>query len=111
MVKKYQTDKLKTNDSRMQNSLDSANLETLEYLLQLKREENIQVHQIVDQDGNSLLHKAIIYNQYDVVRYLVNNYPILIGSKNYHDVYPIHLCVIKGNMPILRLLCRDSKNI
>ena len=90
-------------------SLDSANLETLEYLLQLKREENIQVQQIIDQDGNTLMHKAIIYNQYDVVRYLVNNYNILLHTKNYYDVYPIHLCIIKGNMPILRLLCRESK--
>ena len=91
------------------NSLDSANLETLEYLLQLKREENIQVQKIVDNDGNTLMHKAIIYNQYDVVRYLTNHYNILLHTKNKYGIYPIHLCVIKGNMHILRLICRDSK--
>lgn len=90
-------------------SLDSANLDTLEYLLQLKREENIQVQQIVDQDGNTLMHKAIIYNQYDVVRYLTSHYSILLHSKNNYGIYPVHLCVIKGNMPILRLICRESK--
>lgn len=96
--------------SRMQNSLvENANLEALEYLLQLKREENIPIHQIVDQDGNTLLHKAIIYNQYDIVRYLLKNHLILINCKNNFDLFPIHLCVLKGDMPILRLIARESK--
>ena len=91
------------------NSLDSANLETLEYLLQLKREENIQVQQIVDNDGNTLMHKAIIYNQFDVVRYLATHYNILLHTKNNYGIFPIHLCVLKGNMHMLRLISRDSK--
>lgn len=99
----------KSSDLQMQTSIDSANLETLEYLLQLKREENIEIQHIVDHDGNTLLHKAIIYNQYDVVRYLITNYNILVHRKNYYHVYPIHLCVIKGSMQILRLLGRESK--
>ncbi|CAF0753825.1 unnamed protein product [Brachionus calyciflorus] len=95
---------------KMQNNLgDNANLEALEYLLQIKREDNIPIHQIVDQDGNTLLHKAIIYNQYDIVRFLIKNHAILINCKNNFDLYPIHLCVLKGDMPILRLIARESK--
>ncbi len=93
----------------MQTPFDNANLETLEFLLQLKKDENIPINQIADQDGNSLMHKAIIYNQFEVVRYLLANYPSLVSLKNCYGIYPIHLCVLRGNMEILRLICRESK--
>ena len=54
-------------------------------------DENIPINQIADQDGNSLMHKAIIYNQYEVVRYLLVNYPSLVSIKNCYGIYPIHL--------------------
>lgn len=94
---------------KMQHPLENANLEALEYLLQLKRDDNVPISQIVDQDGNTLLHKAIIYNQYDIVRYLIKNHLILINCKNNFDLYPIHICVLKGDMPVLRLVARESK--
>lgn len=94
---------------QQQSPLDKTNLETLEILLQLKREENIPITEIADQDGNSLMHKAILYNQYEVVRYLLVNYPSLLATKNCFGFYPIHLCVVKANMQMLRLICRDSK--
>lgn len=95
----------------MQTPFDNANLETLEFLLQLKKEENVPINQIADQDGNSLMHKAIIYNQYEVVRYLLANYPSLINLKNCYGIYPIHLCVLSGNMQLLRLISRESKKL
>ncbi len=110
LIKKY-PDKCCTGSNRrkMQTPFDNANLETLEFLLQLKKEENIPINQIADQDGNSLMHKAIIYNQFEVVRYLLANYPSLVSLKNCYGIYPIHLCVLRGNMEILRLICRESK--
>ena len=93
----------------MHSSLETLNLETLEFLIDLKREEHVPVYEIVDSDGNTLLHKAIIHNQYEIVRYLLKNYPVLIHTKNNYGVYPIHLSVIKGNMPMLRILNRESK--
>ena len=93
----------------MQTPFDDANLETIEFLYHLKKEENVPINQIFDQDGNSLMHKAIIYNQYEVVRYLLIHYPTLISVKNCYGIYPIHLCVLRGNMQLLRLISRDSK--
>ena len=92
-----------------QTPLDKTDLETLELLLELKREENIPITEITDQDGNSLMHKSIIHNQYEVARYLLVNYPTLLGTQNCFGFYPIHLCVVKGNMQMLRLICRESK--
>jgi ankyrin repeat protein len=66
-------------------------------------------HQLFDQDGNSILHKSIIYGQYELARYIIENHTQLINLKNIHGIYPIHLCVIKGNMPMLRLISRESK--
>ncbi len=112
----YQVEKSKKMQKQQQQQqqqqqipLNKSNFETLEILLQLKREENISITEIADQDGNSLIHKAIIYNQYEVVRYLLVNYPSLLGIKNCFGFYPIHLCVVKGNMQMLRLICRESK--
>lgn len=100
------------NESIFQASTDTdANLETLDYLLQLKRDENFDVCQVVDAERNNLLHKAIIYNQYDVVRYLINNHSCLVNMKNIYGIYPIHVSVIKGIMPILRLVARESKKL
>ena len=93
----------------MQASMDSANLEMLDYLIQLKRSDSVDIGQIVDADANNLLHKAIAYGQYDVVRYLINNYAFLVNMKNIYGIYPLHLSVIKGSMPILRLVARESK--
>jgi ankyrin repeat protein len=95
----------------MQTPLESANLETLEYLLKIKRDENVPVELIVDEIGNTLLHKAIIYSQYDVVRYLIKNYSCLLNICNNFQMYPIHLAVLKDNMPILRLVSRESKKV
>jgi ankyrin repeat protein len=95
----------------MQAPFDDANLETLEFLLQLKKDENIPINQIFDQDGNSLMHKAIIYNQYEVVRYLITHCPALVGIKNNYGIYPIHLCVLRGNMELLRLIGKESKKL
>ncbi len=96
---------------KMQTPFDNANLETLEFLLQLKKEENVPINQISDQDGNSLMHKAIIYNQVEVVRYLLANYPSFINQNNCYGIYPIHLCVLRGNMNLLRLVSRESKKL
>jgi ankyrin repeat protein len=90
-------------------SLENVNIEIIEYLLKLKREEHVNVSEIVDHDGNTLLHKAIIYNQCDVVRYLVKHHPELVGTRNDHGLYPIHLCVIRSSMPILRLISFESR--
>lgn len=95
----------------MQTPLETANLETLEYLLKIKREENVPINEIVDQDGNTLLHKAIIYSQYDVVRYLIKNHSCLVNIKNAFQMYPIHVAVLKNNMPIVRLVSRESKKV
>jgi ankyrin repeat protein len=92
-----------------QHSLENVNIEIIEYLLKLKRDENVSVGAIVDHDGNTLMHKAIIYNQYDVVRYLVKSNPELVGLRNDYGLYPIHLCVIRSSMPILRLICFESR--
>ena len=67
----YQVEKSKKMQKKQQQQqqipLNKSNFETLEILLQLKREENISITEIADQDGNSLIHKAIIYNQYEEV--------------------------------------------
>jgi ankyrin repeat protein len=98
-----------TNTSTNSASNANANLETLEYLLKLKKEENIPIQQIVDQDGNTLLHKAIMYNQFDAVRHLIKHHGVLLNIKNYYGIYPIHLSIIKSNMQIVRLVTRNSK--
>jgi ankyrin repeat protein len=109
----YQLDNYKTMQHQQQHQkqmpLDKTNLEALELVLELKREQNIPITEIADQDGNSLMHKSIIYNQYEVTRYLIVNYPSLLGLKNCFGFYPIHLCVVKGSMQMLRLVCRESK--
>lgn len=80
----------------MQSAIDSGNLESFKYLLQLKLDENADITQIVDHEGNSLLAKAILYDKYDIVKYLIEFYPNLIHVKNCYGAFPIHLSVIKG---------------
>jgi ankyrin repeat protein len=88
-----------------------SNIEMLELFLRSKLENINELSDLVDNDGNTLLHKAIFYNQYDIVRYLLENYTCLINKPNNRDIYPIHLCVIKDNMQMLRLVARESKKI
>lgn len=93
----------------MQKTANLDTLDSLELLLQLKKEENIPIQQIVDEDDNTLLHKAIMFSQLDVVRYLIHHHPILCNVKNSFNAYPIHLAVVKNEMPILRLVSKNSK--
>lgn len=72
----------------------TANLETLEYLLKLKQKENVPIGEIVDADGNTLLHKAIAYAQHDIVRYLIKSYPSLLASVNAKGLLPVHMAVM-----------------
>lgn len=94
----------------------TANLETLEYLLKLKQQENIPVNDIVDSDGNTLLHKAIAYSQHDIVRYLIKNHPSLLSCGNLKGLLPIHMAVMLTSadlssqmMQIVRLVARESR--
>jgi ankyrin repeat protein len=89
--------------------MENINIEIIEYLIKLKRQENTSIEEILDSDGNTLLHKAIYYNQYDVVRYLLKNYLNLTNLPNNLGVYPIHLSVLRSEMPILRLVAFESK--
>lgn len=98
---------------------ESANIELVEHLLRVKKEqENVSIDEIVDSEGNTLLNKAIVYHQLDMVKYLVKNYRSLISVKNKHGMYPIHLSVLNtvlinssSNMPMLRLVCAESKKL
>jgi ankyrin repeat protein len=80
----------------MQSAIDSGNLDSFKYLLQLKLDESIDINQILDHEGNSLLCKSILYNQYDFVKYLIDYYPSLINTKNCYGAYPIHLSALNG---------------
>lgn len=103
---------------------NTANLETLEYLLKLKQQENIPVTEIVDSDGNTLLHKAIAYAQHDIVRYLIKSHPNLLACANSKGLLPVHMAVMLTTstsfvhdssssssqmMQILRLVARESR--
>lgn len=91
--------------------LDGANLETLEYLLKLKQQENVPIHEIIDSDSNTLLHKAIAYSQHDIVRYLIKSYPILLACPNVKGLLPIHMAVLSHSMQIVRLVARESRKV
>jgi ankyrin repeat protein len=109
LVKSSASDSTMQHHHHMACSMENVNIEIIEYLLKLKKDENVTVSQIVDQDGNTLLHKAILYNQYDVIRYLVKNHAELVNICNHFGVYPIHLCVVKCSMPVLRLISLESR--
>ena len=97
----------KFGETAMQAAIDSENLDSFKYLLQLKLNDNVDINQILDHEGNSLLCKAIIYNQYDVVKYIIDNYPSLINTKNCYGAYPIHLSALKGKFITLDCVDQD----
>jgi ankyrin repeat protein len=93
----------------MQSAIENDNLEILKYLIKLKQDENVQISQLCDHEGNTLLSKAIMKSKYEIVRYLIETYACLISTKNAHGSYPIHFASIQSNMHIVRLVCRESK--
>jgi ankyrin repeat protein len=90
----------------MQSAIEYGNLESLQHFIRVNIEENVDILKVCDENGNSLLETAIIYNRYEIVKYLLGVFPNLIHVRNKYGAYPIHLSAINGIIHVLSSLAR-----
>lgn len=53
---------------------------------------------------NTLLHLAIIYKQFEMVKYLINNFQLDVNRSNAYGDTPLHLAVMYGLIPSVSFL-------
>jgi ankyrin repeat protein len=101
--------KNKIGETAMQSAIQNGNLESLQHFILVNIEENVDITKTRDEHGNSLLATAIIHNQYEIVKYLLEIFPNLIHVKNNYGSYPIHLSAINGNQCFSSVSSRSDR--
>ena len=77
----------------------------VKYLCSLNPKLRSSLHEIVTQDGNSLLHLACKFNQVKIVEYLLFHFPDYDTTLNNGEgLAAIHICAKLGNDECLKLL-------
>ncbi len=63
---------------------------------------------MVDEDGNTILHFAIVYGFTDLIEPILSAVPKLISTRNKLGHYPIHTAILEGKEECLKILLKDA---
>ena len=97
-----------TNTSELFGLIQEGNLEKLSEIF--RTNENLKNVNVVNENGNTLLHAAIILGKNDIVKYLIRMKCDLNIKNEMNSATPLHLAVFKKNYEAVKMLLDAGAN-
>lgn len=68
------------------------------------------INSIIDNEGNTILHRASKFGLLETVKEVLNQHPD-VNKKNNHSIIPLHKAVLNNQLVIVQELIKHNSNI